>query len=49
VKDALRDLCSKLAVACPSVLQEEYPRLLSLDASMFGGLIVCQDKNVSLG
>jgi hypothetical protein len=39
VKGTLRDICSKLAMACPSVVQEEYCRLLSLDAHMFQDLL----------
>ena len=46
MKDALRDVCSKLAAACPSVVEEEYPRLLSLDANMFRNLLGDHDHNV---
>ncbi|KIM83994.1 hypothetical protein PILCRDRAFT_68800, partial [Piloderma croceum F 1598] len=43
---ALREVCSKLALVCPSLLQEEYPQLLSLDANMFSSLLGQPDDNV---
>jgi len=49
VKGALRDVCSKLARACPSVLQEGYHQLLSLDASIFGDLLGRHNEKVEPG
>ncbi|KAJ7645511.1 hypothetical protein DFH06DRAFT_1211567 [Mycena polygramma] len=35
----LKTVCRTLAAACPSVLQEEYPRFMAADAKMFGDLL----------
>jgi len=48
VKHTLRDVCSKLAVVCPSVMQEEYRQLLLLDARMFGDLLGHHNENFNL-
>jgi len=39
LRGVLEDLCMKLAAACPSVVQEEYQRLLALDREMFDSLL----------
>ncbi|KDQ65047.1 hypothetical protein JAAARDRAFT_685072 [Jaapia argillacea MUCL 33604] len=39
LKVQMKALCAELAKTCPSVLQEEYPRLLELDAGLFGELL----------
>ncbi|KAJ6516312.1 hypothetical protein C8R45DRAFT_1087411 [Mycena sanguinolenta] len=38
LKEGLKNVGRALAVACPSVLQDEYPRFLALDAGMFEDL-----------
>ncbi|KAJ7632712.1 hypothetical protein FB45DRAFT_1057745 [Roridomyces roridus] len=42
VKLELKNVCRGLAVACPSVLQEEYPRFIATDAEMFRDLCTSQ-------
>ncbi|KAJ6567265.1 hypothetical protein DFH09DRAFT_1156514 [Mycena vulgaris] len=39
LKRELRNVCQKLAVACPSILQEEYPRFMAADAAIFQDLL----------
>ncbi|KAJ7762837.1 hypothetical protein DFH07DRAFT_739057 [Mycena maculata] len=39
LKQELKNVCHKLAVACPSVLQEEYPRFMAADAEIFKDLL----------
>ncbi|KAJ7179500.1 hypothetical protein C8R46DRAFT_1160062 [Mycena filopes] len=39
LKQELRNVCSVLAVVCPSVLQEEYPRFIAADATIFRDLL----------
>jgi hypothetical protein len=47
VKCALRDVCSQLATACPSVLQGENRGLLSLDPGVFSDLLPLPDEKVN--
>lgn len=39
VKDMLKETFSKLTKACPSVLQDEFQKLVALDANMFVKLV----------
>ncbi|KAJ7490315.1 hypothetical protein B0H11DRAFT_2156580 [Mycena galericulata] len=39
LKQELKNVCRRLAVACPSVLQEEYPRFIATDAKIFQDLL----------
>ncbi|OCH95884.1 hypothetical protein OBBRIDRAFT_787731 [Obba rivulosa] len=39
VKTALGEVCDQLLLACPSVKEDEYARLLRLDSEMFGPLL----------
>ncbi|KZT74537.1 hypothetical protein DAEQUDRAFT_682559 [Daedalea quercina L-15889] len=39
LKDAAKDVCDALAIACPSVIKLEYAQLLQVDRQMFGSLL----------
>ncbi|KAF8211565.1 hypothetical protein K438DRAFT_1807537 [Mycena galopus ATCC 62051] len=44
LKEALKNVCRALAVACPSVLKDEYPRFLAADTKNFEGLFQTTNK-----
>ncbi|EMD40978.1 hypothetical protein CERSUDRAFT_111551 [Gelatoporia subvermispora B] len=47
VKVALREVCGQLLLACPSMQEDEYAKLLQVDSDMFGPLLQSDDGNGS--